>query len=61
MPSEEPLRSSQAGGPAAVARIKPPRTGQIDHFDAGYPGLALRVSYGGSLTWVWLGTASSDA
>jgi integrase len=38
---------------AAVARIKPPRTGQIDHFDAGYPGLALRVSYGGTRTWVW--------
>jgi integrase len=38
---------------AAVARIKPPRIGQIDHFDAGYPGLALRVSYGGTCTWVW--------
>ena len=38
---------------AAVARIKLPRTGQIDHFDAGYPGLALRVSYGGTRTWVW--------
>lgn len=38
---------------AAVTRIKPPRTGQIDHFDAGYPGLALRVSYGGTRTWVW--------
>jgi integrase len=38
---------------AAVARIKPPRTGQVDHFDAGYPGLALRISYGGSRTWVW--------
>ena len=37
---------------AAVARIKPPRTGQIDYFDAGYPGLALRVSYGGTRTWV---------
>ena len=38
---------------AAVARINPPRTGQVDHFDAGYPGLALRVSYGGTRTWVW--------
>jgi integrase len=38
---------------AAVARIKPPRTGQVDHFDAGYPGLALRVSYGGTRAWVW--------
>jgi hypothetical protein len=32
---------------AAVARIKSPRTGQVD------PGLALRVSYGGARTWVW--------
>jgi integrase len=38
---------------AAVARIKPPATGQTDYFDKGYPGLALRVSYGGSKTWVF--------
>jgi integrase len=38
---------------AAVARIKAPPAGQIDHFDAGYPGLALRISYGGRRTWVW--------
>jgi integrase len=38
---------------AAVARIRPPPAGQTDHFDAGYPGLALRVSYGGSRTWVY--------
>jgi integrase len=38
---------------AAVVRFKPPRTGQVDHFDAGYPGLALRISYGGTRTWVW--------
>jgi integrase len=38
---------------AAVARIKPPANGQADHFDKGFPGLALRVSYGGSKTWVY--------
>src|SRR6476661_890205 len=38
---------------AAVARIKPPATGQTDYFDKGYPGLALRVSYGGTKTWVY--------
>lgn len=43
---------------AAVERIKPPATGQVDHFDAGYPGLALRVSYGGSRSWVLFYRAS---
>ena len=38
---------------AVVARIKPPSAGQVDHFDAGYPGLALRISYGGSRSWVY--------
>jgi integrase len=38
---------------AAVDRIKPPVKGQDDHFDKGYPGLALRVSYGGRRTWVY--------
>jgi integrase len=38
---------------AAVERIKPPARGQVDHFDAGYPGLAVRVSYGGARTWVF--------
>lgn len=38
---------------AGVARIKPPKHGQADHFDRGYPGLALRVSYGGTKTWVF--------
>lgn len=37
----------------SVARIKPPKTGQVDHFDSGFPGLALRVSYGGGRTWVY--------
>jgi hypothetical protein len=36
-----------------LSRIKPPAAGQVDHFDAGYPGLALRISYGGSRSWVY--------
>jgi integrase len=36
----------------SVERIKPPVTGQVDHFDRGYPGLTLRVSYGGRRTWM---------
>jgi integrase len=39
---------------AAVARIKTPPQGQQDHFDKGYPGLALRVSYGGARAWIYL-------
>jgi integrase len=38
---------------ASVARIKPPKAGQADYFDKGYPGLALRVSYGGAKTWIY--------
>jgi integrase len=38
---------------ASVARIKPPRIGQSDYFDSGYPGLSLRVSYGGAKAWVF--------
>ena len=38
---------------AAVERIKPPGKGQTDYFDKGYPGLALRISYGGSKSWVY--------
>jgi integrase len=38
---------------AACARIKPPKSGQTDYFDKGYPGLALRVSYGGAKAWVY--------
>src|SRR5690349_12743479 len=38
---------------AAVDRIKPPAKGQADYFDKGFPGLALRVSYGGARTWVF--------
>ena len=39
---------------AATARLKPPPQGQVDHFDRGFPGLALRVSYGGSKAWVYV-------
>jgi integrase len=39
---------------AAVARIKPPRGGQADHFDKSYPGLVLRCSYGGAKTWAYV-------
>src|SRR5262249_1885983 len=35
----------------SVARVKPPRRGQTDYFDKGYPGLGLRVSYGGAKAW----------
>jgi integrase len=38
---------------AAVERIKPPASGQSEHFDSGFPGLALRISYGGSRSWVY--------
>ena len=36
---------------ASVERIKPPTKGQVEVFDKGYPGLALRISYGGRKTW----------
>jgi integrase len=38
---------------AAVKRLKPPASGQIEVFDQGYPGLALRISYGGGRSWVY--------
>jgi integrase len=38
---------------AAVKRVKPPKTGQVDMFDQGYPGLALRISYGGGKSWAY--------
>jgi integrase len=37
----------------AVKRMKPPASGQVDMFDLGYPGFALRTSYGGSKSWVY--------
>ena len=33
---------------ASVQRIKPPKKGQLEIFDVGYPGLSLRISYAGS-------------
>jgi integrase len=36
----------------AVAKMKPPESGQLDHFDSLVPGLILRVGYGGSKTWL---------
>lgn len=39
---------------AAVERLKPPKTGQEMHYDQGFPGLALRISYAGSKTWTLL-------
>jgi integrase len=36
---------------AAVARLRPPATGQADHYDIAYPGLALRLSSGGKRVW----------
>jgi integrase len=36
---------------ASVARVKPPEQGQVEYFDQGHPGLALRVSYAGARSW----------
>src|SRR5262245_59134336 len=33
--------------------MKSPLTGQVDYFDKGFPGLALRASYGGCKSWVF--------
>lgn len=38
---------------AAVKKLKLPKAGQLDIFDKGYPGLCLRLSYGGRRTWVY--------
>ena len=38
---------------ASVDRIKPPGSGQVEHFDKGFPGLALRISYGGGRSFVY--------
>ena len=45
--------SKRALTAAAVEQLKPPATGQADHFDAGYPGLALRLSYAGGRSWTF--------
>jgi integrase len=36
---------------ASVERVRPPARSQIEYFDRGYPGLALRVSHGGAKSW----------
>lgn len=38
---------------ASIDRIKPPASGQVEYFDKGFPGLALRVSYGGGKSFVY--------
>ena len=38
---------------AVVKRLTSPAKGQVDYFDRGYPGLALRLSYGGGRSWVF--------
>ncbi len=38
---------------ASVERIKPPAKGQVEYFDKGFPGFALRVSYGGGKSFVY--------
>ena len=38
---------------AAVKRLKAPDEGQVEIFDQGYPGLALRLSYGGRKAWTY--------
>ena len=34
-----------------VTKLKPPAREQVDYFDAGMPGLVLRVNYGGAKVW----------
>lgn len=52
MPKTILTESKRPGtGQTAIARITPPERGSKDWFDAGHPGLALRVSYGGARTW----------
>jgi integrase len=36
---------------AAVRRLKSPEHGQLEVFDTGFPGLALRLAHGGSRSW----------
>ena len=49
---------SKALTAASVERIKPPASGQVEYFDKGFPGLALRLSYGGGKSWVFFYRAS---
>lgn len=45
--------SKRALTAAAVEKMKSPANGQVDHYDAGFPGLALRISHGGARTWTY--------
>jgi integrase len=36
---------------AFVERVKAPKSGQVEYFDSGFPGLSLRISYGGRKAW----------
>lgn len=36
---------------AFVERVKPPAKDELTYFDQGFPGLALRVFYGGGKSW----------
>ena len=38
---------------AAAKRLKAPTKGQVDYFDRDFPGLVLRVSYGGRKVWTY--------
>jgi integrase len=38
---------------ASIDRTKPPTSGQVELFDKGFPGLALRISYGGGKSFVY--------
>src|SRR6476659_1631188 len=37
---------------ASVQRLKPARDKDLEVFDLGYPGLALRVGYGGAKSFI---------
>jgi integrase len=37
---------------AAISRLKPPTAGQEDYWDALTPGFGIRISHGGSRTWL---------
>ena len=38
----------------SVTALKPPTEGQIDYFDESLPGFGMRLSYGGTRTWILL-------
>ncbi len=45
--------SSRSLKASTVDRLKPPTAGQVEVFDKGFPGLALRLSYGGGKSFVF--------